>query len=181
MAPQSEPPLPNSYWLPGGYLIAGEYPGSLDIDETRTRIGALLDAGVRAFIDLTEEGELMPYDAILVDEARARNIDITHTRISIRDVRTPAPGVMEQILKAIDVARAEGRVGYVHCWGGIGRTGTVMGCHLVEQGHSCEEALAIVQSLYDGMEKRRRGRSYHLSPETDAQRRFVEQWKPRAE
>jgi len=23
-------PIPNSYWLPGGRIIAGEYPGGLD-------------------------------------------------------------------------------------------------------------------------------------------------------
>ena len=28
----------------------------------------------------------------------------------------------------------DGRKVYVHCWGGVGRTGTVVGCYLVRQG-----------------------------------------------
>ena len=31
---------------------------------------------------------------------------------------------------------------YVHCWGGIGRTGTVVGCWLVRHGMTGDEALA---------------------------------------
>ena len=28
--PPRIPPLPNTYWLPDGLLLAGEYPGSVD-------------------------------------------------------------------------------------------------------------------------------------------------------
>ncbi len=34
---------------------------------------------------------------------------------------------MTQILDDIDSAIADEGVAYVHCWGGIGRTGTVVG------------------------------------------------------
>ena len=44
-------------------LLAGEYPGARTEAEARAKLGILLDAGVRQFIDLTEAGEysLRPY------------------------------------------------------------------------------------------------------------------------
>jgi len=63
---------------------------------------------------------------------------------------------------------------YVHCWGGIGRTGTVAGCWLIEQGHSCDEAFARIKELRaptpDGQIE---------SPQTAAQRAFVRGWPGR--
>ena len=47
---------------------------------------------------------------------------------------TPGVGVMKRILDDVDEAIAGGGLTYVHCWGGIGRTGTVVGCWLVRHG-----------------------------------------------
>jgi hypothetical protein len=171
----SELPFRCCYWLPDGRLIAGQYPGSADPDTARQRIGALLGAGVRTFINLTEEDEpLEPYDDLLGEEARNRNIEVRHVRVPIRDAHIPRPGVMEDILDLIRSEQEAGRIPYVHCWGGIGRTGTVVGCHLVEQGHSPQEALAMVQSFFETY-----GRTYapYRSPETNAQCDFVRKWK----
>ena len=41
---------------------------------------------------------------------------------------------MSRILDDVDAALADGRTVYVHCWGGIGRTGTVVGCWLMRHG-----------------------------------------------
>ena len=41
---------------------------------------------------------------------------------------------MTRILDDVDAALADGGAVYVHCWGGIGRTGTVVGCWLVRHG-----------------------------------------------
>jgi hypothetical protein len=45
-------PVPDSYWVVDDLLLAGEYPGEIDPDETRRKLRAFLDAGVRLFIDL---------------------------------------------------------------------------------------------------------------------------------
>jgi hypothetical protein len=67
---------------------------------------------------------------------------------------------------------ARGEIVYVHCFGGIGRTGTVIGCSLVEQGMGGDETLARIarwrQDTPDGWKR---------SPETDAQRRMVQTWQ----
>jgi hypothetical protein len=45
-------PDPNTYWVVPGKLLAGEYPGAPDSEETRRRLRRFLAAGVRHFIDL---------------------------------------------------------------------------------------------------------------------------------
>src|SRR5438477_36763 len=59
-APRS--PLRNSYWVLPGKVLAGEHPGGATVEATRERLKRLMDAGVECFIDLTEPGELKPYD-----------------------------------------------------------------------------------------------------------------------
>jgi ADP-ribosyl-[dinitrogen reductase] hydrolase len=172
--PDDRGPIPNSYALLDGRLIAGEYPGDRHDSPASVKLGTLLDAGVRTFVDLTEAHELRPYHALLACEAKARGAEATHVRIPIRDLSVPqSPDVMHEILNAIDHGlRAGGKV-YVHCWGGVGRTGTVIGCHLVRLGMSGDEALARVGTLFKSMEKYpRRNRS----PETDEQEAFVRAW-----
>ena len=167
-------PIPNSYRLLDGRLIAGEYPGDRNDAPARAKLGALLDAGVTTFIDLTEAHELAPYDALVAEMARARGRDVTYHRLPIRDVSVPkSAAVMHEILDQIDAALDAGGVVYVHCWGGVGRTGTVVGCHLVRGGMTGDEALARVAELFKHVEKSsRRSRS----PETDAQEAYVRAW-----
>ena len=166
-------PLPNSYWVIPGRFAAGEYPGAKDFHEAAPRLRALLRAGIDHFIDLTEPRELEPYDGTLADEARALGASATHERLSIRDVSVPrSPAEMVAILDAIDRALGEGRSVYAHCWGGVGRTGTVVGCWLVRHGRTGEDALTQVAEWWQGMEKADRRRS----PETREQRTYVREW-----
>lgn len=167
-------PIPNSYRLHDGKLIAGEYPGDTDAASAREKLGALLDAGVTTFVDLTEPHELVPYAPLLAKMATARGVEATYIRHSIRDVSVPrSSDVMRGILDAIDAALTDGGVVYVHCWGGVGRTGTVVGCHLVRRGMSGDDALAQVAALFKHMEKYPRRRR---SPETDEQDAYVRAW-----
>ncbi len=76
-----------------------------------------------------------------------------------------------QLLAAINTELEQGRAVYVHCWGGIGRTGTVAACWLVEQGLSADDALVRVQLLRWGKHEQ-----WLRSPETDEQCDFVRAW-----
>ena len=58
----SDRPIPRSYWVKPGSFLAGEYPGHEPEEWTQTRFERFRAAGVTAFLDLTEEGELLPYD-----------------------------------------------------------------------------------------------------------------------
>lgn len=168
-------PFPNAYWVNPGRFAAGEYPGAKDSREAAARLRTLLRAGLTHFIDLTEEQDgLEPYAELLADEARALGTSATHERHSIRDVSVPrGPAEMVAILDAIDHALAEGRNVYAHCWGGVGRTGTVVGCWLVRHGRTGDEALAQVAEWWRGAEKADR---LPHSPQTREQCTYVREW-----
>lgn len=87
----------------------------------------------------------------------------------------PAAKRLEEVLAALADSAAAGRRAVVHCWGGIGRTGTVVGCHLRHQhGLSGDEALARITEQWKGVEKSRR---VPRSPETDEQANFVRNYQ----
>ena len=59
-------PIPDSYWLIDGVLLAGRYPGAVDEAVAIDRLTKFLDAGIRTFINLTETTEpLATYDGLL--------------------------------------------------------------------------------------------------------------------
>jgi protein-tyrosine phosphatase len=158
-------PFPCCYWVEAARLLAGEYPGSFDRGEARRRISSLLEAGVTFVLDLTEDGELEPYSEFL---GGARSI-----RLPIPDFSAPTVDEMARILDTIDEAVARGDVVYVHCWGGRGRTGTVIACHLVRHGLEPDAALARVGELL--AQTPNAGRA---SPETEQQVALVHSWRP---
>ena len=123
-------PHPNCYWLIAGQLLAGEHPvSSIHRVDSTSRIDALLDAGVRQFIDLTEEGEgRAPYAPTLRDRAESRGLRAAHRRFAIPDFGVPSAVLMRSALDAIYAAIDVGDPVYLHCWAGVGRTGTVVGC-----------------------------------------------------
>lgn len=169
-----KPPLPNSYWVRPGRFAAGEYPGDLDPCQAAAKLKMLLRAGINHFIDLTGTGELRPYRDIAEREARAQGVRVGYERFPIADAGVPRSREwMARILDAIDAALDDGKTVYVHCWGGVGRTGTVVGCWLVRHGESGKSALEQIDEWWRGVEKVRR---IPTSPETCDQVEYVRNW-----
>jgi hypothetical protein len=166
-------PISESYWVENGRLLAGEYPGQFDPELTRKRIDALIEAGFDTFIDLTKERETVPYVHILDEQAAAYEVKAVHYRFPIGDFGLPTPKLMNSILNQIEESLQTGHKIYLHCWGGIGRTGTTIGCYLVRHGKTAEEALDQLSAWWQGVPKSR----YHLrSPETPEQVDFIYTW-----
>jgi protein-tyrosine phosphatase len=82
---------------------------------------------------------------------------------------------MRQIQVALASALSAGRCVYVHCRMGIGRTGTVLGCRLVEQGLT---GAAALRELNRAWQQCGRARQWPAIPETREQREFVAAWEP---
>ena len=170
----SHHPIPESYWVEPDRFLAGEYPGSFDPETARRRMDAFLEAGITTFIDLTQSHELVPYEAILKEQARTYGLNITYQRLAIRDYGTPSHKTMTNILNIIDDALASGQKIYVHCWGGVGRTGTTVGCYLVRHGKTGDQALDQIADWWQDIPKHA---THPHSPETEEQREFIRNWR----
>jgi protein-tyrosine phosphatase len=171
----SDNPIPESYWVVPDRFLAGSYPASTRGDEAAShqRLATLLEAGPDTFFDLTREGELPSYLSSLSEEADRHNISVDYRRMSIQDKGLPSRKRMTILLDAIDTALSNGRKVYLHCWGGIGRTGAAVGCWLVRHGLTGEAALARLDELYRTTEQ---SSLFPRSPETDAQVAFILNW-----
>ena len=167
--------MANTYWVVPGRFAAGEYPGATNRRQAAGRLRTLLRAGIDHFINLTERHEpLEPYAEVAAQEAGQLDMTVVHARHPIGDMRVPRrPQQTAGILDAIDEALADGRNVYVHCWGGIGRTGTVVGCWLVRHGMTGDEALVQIAEWWQGMDKRF---IHPRSPQTREQRNYVRSW-----
>ena len=166
-------PILESYWVEPDRLLAGEYPAQFEDELTRKRIDALIEAGFNTFIDLTRRSESVPYLPLLLDEAKLYEVEIQHRRFSIGDFGLPTPQQMKSILDTIDSALQAGKKIYLHCWGGIGRTGTTVGCYLVRRGKTGEEALRQLAEWWRMVPK---SHIHPRSPETLEQAEFIRNW-----
>jgi len=165
-------PVAESYWVIPDRFLAGKHPGGRNPQETERRLGPLLDAGFDAFIDLTEPGELPSYEPYLP-------ADVDYARKPIPDHGLPRqPQHMADILATLDAALDAGRRVYLHCRAGIGRTGTVVACHLIDRGLAPAAALARLNELWLQSD---RSDTWPEIPETDDQRRFILGFTPEAD
>ena len=168
--------LPLNTYRVHEHLIAGDYPGvKVNNRQHRPFFKYLEHLGVSCFIDLTEHGESDPanpnrhmerYDGQLSSGVR-------YFRMPIRDVSIPTVAEMQEILDLIDAELRAGRTVYVHCRGGVGRTGTVIGCHISRRnGMSGHDAMDVLQEAWATCGKAH----YRMSPETQEQCHFVYDW-----
>jgi protein-tyrosine phosphatase len=171
-------PFARSYWVIPGKFLAGAYPGNPYEKKAEKKLGLFLDAGIRCFVDLTSpedenlHGQALVVYRALIEKVAAGRFPVLYRRMPIADMETPSREHMRDILDLIDGAVFGGVPTYVHCLGGFGRTGTVIGCWLVRHG------IAQGTAVFDLIRKLRRKepQSNWESPQTDGQRRFILEW-----
>lgn len=135
----------HAYWVEPGRVLAGEYPASKgDAVRSRLKVNLLIDHGIRTFVDLTTPHDGLDEYAHLVDEAAARRgLRLERVPHPIPDMGVTDDAGYDATVAALRAASARGGV-YVHCWGGIGRTATVIGCLLIDGGHAADASLAQI-------------------------------------
>ena len=179
------PPVPfnQAYWVVPDRFMAGCYPGtehSADSVASQDKLRGLLEHGIRHIINLMEPAEVnskgnpfVPYEDPMSAIARAMGCNVKFDRRPIRDYGIPTPKAMKKLLDIIDLSIENNQPVYLHCLGGLGRTGTVVGCYLARHGSdSGQKVLDIIRAL------RRNTATHHLaSPETAQQIELVCSWR----
>jgi hypothetical protein len=160
-------PLPNTYWVLPERLLAGEYPGGSTDPETRLRLEKLRHAGIDSFIDLTELGELQPYQPLLPQGTDYLRSPIVDECVPYNVSQT------QQVLTTIKTGLESGRRIYLHCKAGIGRTGLIIGCHLAETESSGRKALKALNRLWKQSE---RAELFPSVPQTAEQADYIRHW-----
>jgi hypothetical protein len=167
----------HGWWAdPEGRVLGGEYPGHRDdLATTRRKLALLAEAGVGTIIDLTDDDDwLTPYAEHVAAIAAERGIALERLSHPIPDQGVTSPEHYDRIMADIEQALDGGRKVFVHCWGGIGRTGTVVGIWHVHRGHSPEAALERIAAARRGTIKAGRP-----SPENPAQIEAIRQARAR--
>ena len=160
-------PLNQSYEVScyGGTVFAGEYPGDKYGEKAAEKLKHMHHFGVRHFIDLTEEGELTAYNHLLPK-------DTTYTRFPIPDCGAPKSieDVQRLLLRIEELKKMEGFI-YLHCWGGVGRTGTIVACYLAQnrEESNLEHTLGELRRHFSEMPKS----AYRKTPDTKEQVDFI--------
>ena len=181
VAPAMQPPCSRTYWVIDHAFLAGAFPGKAEPAEHQKRIESLYGAGIRTFINLQEEGEanksgkkFARYDDAFRQLAAGKGHCISHLRFPIRDGGITTNDGMRSILDAIDLSLAADRPVYVHCYGGIGRTGTTVCCWLLRHGlASADNVLDLLKHLRQADKER----ANWPAPENSKQADFVTDWR----
>jgi protein-tyrosine phosphatase len=130
--------------LPGKHGASVRYPGHTYRGVLAEDLARLRHARVRSLLLLVEDAELARLgDPQIVVHGMAAGVEIV--RHPIPDGGVPASmRAMEEILGRVREAEGRGRAA-VACMGGIGRSGLVAACALVESSWSSSDAIALVR------------------------------------
>jgi ADP-ribosyl-[dinitrogen reductase] hydrolase len=143
----------HAWWVTPGRLLAGEYPGNVDPLRARRKVDLLVDVGVRTFVDLTTPADRLDlYEPTIGAVAAARQLDLDHVSFPIPDLGVVDDDAYDTVTAMIERGLERGAV-FVHCWGGIGRTGTVIGCVLADEGLTYAEIVDRLATLRQGSRK----------------------------
>jgi ADP-ribosyl-[dinitrogen reductase] hydrolase len=148
-------------WYPGRLGIAHARDLATDVERLRA------DWAVDTFVLLVEDHELVETRTTeIAARMAARGIDLI--RFPVTDLHVPTDIVATRdLLDSIGDRLWAGENVVVACLGGLGRTGTIIGCLLVDTGLSGDDAIAITR------------RARHGTIEMPAQESFVRRWQAR--
>jgi len=145
---------PESHGLPGRLGLGfapGRMAGRWETRELEVDLASLRrDHGLAHLVCLVEAHELECLGiADLLERAEAEGLGTLHAPMP--DGGTPeSPEAMATLVAHILGWLEAGEGVFLHCWAGLGRTGTVASCCLIARGRSASEALALVRQVRPG-------------------------------
>ena len=92
-------------------------------------------------MDLTVKNELRTYATELKAVAGGADREVRHFSCPIPDMGVIDDAGYDEIANLIRGELDAGHAVYVHCWGGMGRTTTVIGCLLADAGLDYESVI----------------------------------------
>lgn len=150
-------------FLPGKHSHGWSGPWWRDLDEDGDALRTV--HGVDALLLLVEDHELEACGVPDIAERLPRDHDVEVIRYPVRDVDVPTDRVTyRSMLNDVLTRIRAGQTVAVACRGGLGRTGTAVGCLLVMAGVPPDAAIKLTRDSRDG------------TIETDDQEDFVRGW-----
>ena len=151
-------------------VFAGEHP-LFDIYKSSIKgnIPTLLKFGITVFLDLTQSYEVPEYASFLPSDVQRisfpiRNCDVPSSVESVMDLFRR----LEQLMHEQPRAKL-----YIHCHGGVGRTGIIVACYYIYFEHlSFEEALDKMGRQYAQSPRSK----FMNAPETKRQIEYVKEF-----
>jgi len=161
-----EGPTDESNWVIPDRLLVGAYPAHKEDDLHEEQLTVLLKCGVTTFVCLQSEyshhtskcDEMRPYihDAYQICKittSKSMMCDpssLSFLHLPINDCDTTDDDVVLRLAKGLCWRLVRGEVLYLHCWGGHGRTGTLVAVMLgMLYNISKAEALKRTQLYHD--------------------------------
>ncbi len=157
--------------------MAGPHPGGIFESAPLDIPQLFFNCNVRHFVDLTEAGEYDPYIPTwgTVDSRQAWEV-FTYKQFPIEDFNVPPLKLAKSILNYIDARIKEDRGAvYVHCFAGLGRTGTIVGIYLARHGFA--EGDGVSKKINELRTRARQFAPLYDSPQNPPQFKMIKEWK----
>jgi len=166
---KSNYPIPfiRSNWIIPGILLASAYPGSPKNDHTNI-LEAIIASGINSFVNLMETEELEKYKSYspVMEEKKVCTVkdNIFYAKLPIPDRMVVSDDKLKEMANGIILLIQCQRKILIHCFGGKGRTSSVVCTVLCElYGITGEESITIVKDLFlTRQDKQDKGKVKHM-------------------